>query len=54
MKLGFLGGGDDLIHADLPGVVAVLDVLCDAAVKQDGLLRYDANLGAQEGDVDTS
>lgn len=53
MKLGFLGGRDDLIHADFPGVVAVLDVLGDAAVKQDGLLGHDANLGAQEGHVDT-
>lgn len=53
MKLGFLGGRDDLIHADFPGVVAVLDVLGDAAVEQDGLLGHDANLGSQEGHVDT-
>lgn len=54
MKLGFLGSGDDLIHADFLQVVAVLDVLCDAAVKQDGLLGHDANLGTQEGHIDTS
>lgn len=54
MKLGLLGGRDDLIHADFPQVVAILDVLCDAAVEQDGLLGYDANLGSQEGHVDTS
>lgn len=53
MKLGFLGSGDDLIHAGFPQVVAVLDVLGDAAVKQDGLLGNDANLGTQEGHVDT-
>lgn len=54
MQLGFLGGRDDLIHADLPQVVSVLDVLCDTAVEQDGLLGHDANLGAQEGHADTS
>lgn len=54
MKLGFLCCGNDLIHADFPRVVAVLDVLRDAAVEQDGFLGHDANLGAQEGHVDTS
>lgn len=54
MKLGFLGSRDDLIHADFPHVVAVLDVLRDAAVEQDGLLGHDANLGTQEGHVDAS
>lgn len=49
MQLCLLGGGDDLVHADLALVVAVADVLCDAAVKQDRLLRHNANLGAQEG-----
>lgn len=53
MKLGLLSSGDDLIHADFPRVIAVLDVLRDAAVEQDGLLGHDANLGAQEGHVDT-
>lgn len=52
MKLGFLGGGDDLVHVDVPHVVAVLDVLCDAAAEQDGLLGHDADLGSQEGHVD--
>lgn len=52
MELGLLGGGDDLVHADFPHVVAVLDVLRDAAVEQDGLLGHDANLGTQEGHVD--
>lgn len=53
MKLGLLGGRDDLIHADFPGVVSVFYVLCDAAVKQDRLLGHDANLGPQEGHTDT-
>lgn len=54
VKLGLLGGGDDLVHADLPGVVAIFNVLCDAAVKQDGLLGHDANLRTQEGHIDAS
>ena len=54
MKLGFLSSADDLVHGDVPRVIAVLDVLCDAAVEQDGLLGHDANLGTQEGHVDTS
>lgn len=54
MKLGFLSSVDDLIHGDFPRVVPVLDVLCDAGVEQDGLLGHDANLGTQEGHVDTS
>lgn len=54
MKLGLLGSGDDLIHADLSQVVAVLDVLRNAAVEQDGLLGHYADLGAQEGHVDAS
>lgn len=53
MKLGLLGGRDDLVHADLPGVVPVFDVLGYAAVEQDGLLGHDANLGPQEGHADT-
>lgn len=54
MKLGLLGGGDDLVHADLLKVVAVLDVIRDAAVEQDGLLGHNADLGTQEGHVDAS
>lgn len=54
MELGLLGSGDDLIHADFPHVVAILDVLGDAAVEQHGLLGHDANLGPQEGHVDTA
>lgn len=54
VELGLLGGGDDVVHADLPQVVPVLDVLRDAAVEQDGLLGHNANLGAQVGHVDTS
>lgn len=53
MKLGLLGCRDDLIPADFPGVVSVFYVLFDAAVKQDGLLGHDANLGTQEGHIDT-
>lgn len=52
MQLCLLCGQDDLIHADLPRVVAVLDVLCNAAVKQNGLLGDDADLGAEVGHVD--
>lgn len=44
MELSFLGGREDIIHANLSRVVAVFDVLCDAAVEQDGLLGHDANL----------
>lgn len=54
MKLGLLCGRDDLIHADFSQVVAILNVLCDAAVKQYGLLGHDANLGTQERHVDAS
>lgn len=54
VKLGLLSSWDDLIHGDVPRVIAVLDVLRDAAVEQDGLLGHDANLGAQEGHIDTS
>lgn len=54
MKLGFLSSLDDLIHANFPRVIAVLDVLCNATVEQDGLLGHNANLGTQEGYVDTS
>lgn len=54
VKLGFLCSRDDLIHANFPQVVAVLDVLCYAAVKQDGLLGHNADLRAQEGHVDMS
>lgn len=53
VKLGFLSSGDDLVLAYFPRVVAVLDVLRDAAVEQDGLLGHNANLGAQEGHIDT-
>ena len=49
MELGLLCGGHDVVHADLPCVVTVADVVGDAAVEQDGLLGDDANLGAQEG-----
>lgn len=52
MKLRLLGSWDDLVHADFPRVVAVFDVLADAAVEQNRLLRNDANLGAEEGHAD--
>lgn len=54
VKLGLLGGRDDLIHADFPRVVTILDVFGDAAVEQHGLLGDDADLGAKVGDVDAS
>lgn len=44
VKLGLLGGGDDLVHADFPTVVAVLDVVGNAAVEQHRLLGHDADL----------
>lgn len=53
VELGLLCSGNDLIHADFPHVVTILDVLSDAAVEQHGLLGHDANLGPQEGHVDT-
>ena len=52
MELGFLGSGDHIVHAHFSQVVPVLDVLAAAAVEQDGLLGHDADLGAQELDVD--
>lgn len=52
MKLGFLSSYDDLIRADVPRVVTILDVFCNAAVKQDRLLGHNANLSTQEGHTD--
>ncbi|RUS71935.1 hypothetical protein EGW08_020310, partial [Elysia chlorotica] len=51
VDVGRLGGLNDLIHADGPGVVSIRDVLGDALVKQDGLLGHQADLGAQPGQV---
>ena len=51
VDVGLLGGVDDLLHGDLPRVVAVPDVLGDGAVEEGGLLRDDAQVGADEGQV---
>lgn len=44
VKLGLLGSGDDLVHADFSTVVAVLDVVSDAAIEQHRLLGHNADL----------
>lgn len=54
MELGFLGCRDDIIHAELPLVIPVADVLRNAAVKQNRLLGNDPDLRAQEWNVDVS
>ncbi len=54
MQLGFLGCGDDIIHAELTLIVSIADVLCYTAVKQNRLLGDDPNLRAQESNVDPS
>ena len=51
VDVGLLGGVDDLLHGDLPRVVAILNVLGDGAVEEGGLLRDDAQVGADEGQV---
>ena len=38
VDVGLLGGVDDLLHGDVPRVVAVPDVLGDGAVEEGGLL----------------
>ena len=53
MKIGFLSGLDDLFHGDIACVIAILNVLCNAAIKQRGLLGHYANLRSQEGHIDS-
>lgn len=52
MKESFLRSLDDLIHGDAAAVVAVPDILRNGTVEQHRLLRHDADLRSQEGDVD--
>ena len=47
VDVGHAGGSNHLVHANLPTVVTVLDVLADAAVKQHWFLRDKSHLGAQ-------
>lgn len=54
MELCLLGCRDDIIHAKLPLVIPIANVLCNAAVKQNWLLGNDPDLGAQEWNVDLS
>lgn len=54
MELGLLGCRDDIIHAELPLVIPIANVLLNAAVEQNRLLGNDPNLRAQERDVDSS
>ena len=51
MYVGLLGDVHHLVHADLPAVVPVLDVLPDAPVEEDRLLRDEAQVGPQPGEV---
>lgn len=51
MDVGLLGGLLNLLLGHDPAVVSVGDVLTDAAVKQDGLLRHDAQLSSEPLDV---
>lgn len=44
MEKSFLRSIDNLFHGDAAGVVAILDILCNGAVKQHRLLRHNANL----------
>ena len=52
MDVGLAGRLHDLLHARLPTVIPVLDVVRNAPVKQDRLLRHNPNLGAHVGHVD--
>ena len=51
MDVGALGCFLDLLLRHLSVVVSVLDVLCDGAVKQDGLLGHQAQLRTQPGQI---
>lgn len=52
MKVGFLSGLNNLLHADTACVISILNILRNAAVKQHGLLGHYANLTSQEGHID--
>ena len=51
MDVCLAGALHHLLHADLPLVVPVADVLRDGGVEEDGLLRHDAEVGPDEGQV---
>ena len=42
-----------LLHAHLPLVVPVLDVVRDGSVKQDWLLRHETKLGSEPGQIES-
>ena len=52
MDVGLPGGLQHLLHADLSLVVSVLDVVRDCPVEEDGLLRHQAQLGPDPGQVE--
>lgn len=52
MKKGLLSRLHNLFHAHTACVISILNVFCDAAVKQHWLLGHNANLGPQEWHVD--
>ena len=51
MDVGCFGGAHNLLLGHDPAVVPVGDVLGNAAVEQDGLLRHDSELGSEPLDV---
>ena len=51
VDVGLLGGLLNLLLGHDPAVVPVGDVLGDAAVEQDGLLRHDAHLCSEPLDI---
>ena len=52
MDVGLLGRPHNLLQGHNAAVVPVGDVLGNAAVKQDGLLGHDAELGSQPLDIE--
>lgn len=53
MKIGFLGGLNNLLHADTASVISILNIFRNCAVKQYWFLRHYSNLRSQEGHVDS-
>ena len=51
VDVGGTSGGDDLMHGDLPAVVAVGDVGGDAVVEEGGLLGDDSQLLAEPAEI---
>lgn len=52
MEKSFLCSVDNLFHASLSSVISILDVLCNATVKQHRLLGHDAHLSSEKWYVD--